>query len=171
LDVLELSFFNYIISLVPFYYDNIVIVPPNSNQSIKYKWSDDEFLLLKKKVIEERYKEYWNQKLVDNIELSQKIDEESLSSLKILNLSSRVKRTYFWKSQKIKKILSTEGVYNVVINACPTYKYQYQKDVFLKWTKEFINTIPEAFDIYDSNFYQVGTYLQGYFKWCNRNDG
>ena len=48
----------------------------------------------------------------------------------------------------------------------PNYSKQYQKDLFTKYSYQFIQTLPSAFSNNNEQFYEIGSYLNNYFKWC-----
>ena len=166
LNCLQTHFFDYFVSIVPFYYDNKIIISPNLTPR-KHKWNQEDYLVLKKKIFEQRYKEIEKITIIDNPKLFDKIDKESINSLTIMRTSSEVIRSRWKKEKKIEKIFSTDKLNLLVMNTCPEYKYFYQKDIFLKYSKEFIDSLPQAIDNFDYNFYQMGTYLHKYFTWCN----
>lgn len=164
LDDLQTQFFDYIISIVPFYFEDKIIISPHLTPT-KHKWNNEDYLILKKKIFEHRYKENGNITRLNNLEKFEMIDKESINSLIIMKKSSHAKKSYWKKNEKIENIFSTHNLNKKVSNICPEYEHFYQKDIFLKYTKEFIEILPSAFDNFNSDFYEKGTYLQKYFNW------
>lgn len=45
------------------------------------------------------------------------------------------------------------------------FQHQYQFDLFRLYAGEFVELISNSFQLFDDNFYEVGTYLHNYFQW------
>ena len=165
LDYLQTLFFDYIISIVPFYFEDKIIISPDLKPS-KHKWNNDDYLILKKKIFTHRYRESANITRLDNPKEFEKMDKESINSLLIMKNSSNAKKSLWKKDKKIENIFSSENLIKRVNHICPKYEHFHQEDIFLKYSKQFIETLPSSFDNFNSNFYEKGTYFQKYFDWC-----
>ncbi len=53
----------------------------------------------------------------------------------------------------------------IVRSAMPAFPHEYQSDLFVKYTGDFIDRLPAALMRFDDSFYEVGTYLHKYFRW------
>lgn len=165
LDYLQTLFFNYIISIVPFYFEDKIIISPDLKHN-KHKWNNDDYLILKKKIFTHRYRESINITRLNDPEKFEKMDKDSINSLLIMTNSRNARKSLWKKNKKIENIFSTDNLIMRVNQICPKYEHFHQEDIFLKYTKQFIETLPSSFDNFNSNFYEKGTYLQKYFDWC-----
>lgn len=161
---LETYFFNYFVSLIPFYYENKAIVYQGIFKPQKYVWSKEDYKLLKIELFKIRYQEDWNLTRIDNYERCEEIDVESLNSLSLMTESSTIRRSLWNKSKKIEKVFHPSYVKNYVLTIQPKYLFWYQSDIFSKYAAEFIELLPSAFDKFNTEYYELGGFLK-YFKW------
>jgi len=164
---LETCFFDYFASLVPFYYEDKTIVSPASLKPKKYVWSKDDYNALKTELFKIRYKEAWHLTRADNYERCEEMNTESLNSLSLMSKSSKIKRSFLNKSKRVEKVFLPNNVINCVLTAQPNYMYWHQSDIFSKYIHEFIELLPSAFSKFDTEFYELGSFLHRYFKWSN----
>ena len=167
LSKLETCFFNYFISLIPFYFENKRIISPSAQRE-KFIWSKEDYTLLKVNIFKEKYKEDWNMSRLDNPGRMEVIDNETKYSLNLIKKSSRVKKSLWNKERKMRQIFFPEFLTEYIYITKPKYQHQYQTDIFMKYSTEFIKMLPGSFDKFTTNFYEVGTYLHKYFRWCKQ---
>ena len=73
----------------------------------------------------------------------------------------------FGTNRKNDAIVFSSDFMTVVHRIMPSYHHQYQADLFLKYTTDFIRRLPSEFKNFNDNFYEVETYLHKYFQWSN----
>ncbi len=160
------TFFKYFASLTPFYYENKKIISPNFMKAQKYKWTADDYKELKLKLIQKWFYNEWdNWDGETKLKLGFKIEMDAQNVLKSIATSSKIKTSVWNKDKKIEKILYSDNLRSQINNVMPSYKHQYQTDLFLKYTDDFVKRLPSAFNRFDDNFYEVGSYLYKFFQW------
>lgn len=82
--------------------------------------------------------------------------------------SSKANSSFWNKQKKIDAIVFSSDLMMVIYKVMPSYRHQYQSDLFMKYTADFLKRLPTAFKKFNDNFYEVGTYLHRYFQWSNK---
>lgn len=158
-------FFNYFASLTPFFYHNKIILSPDFPKPKKYKWTNKNFEELKWALLRKWF-------IHDDDELNKKeqhkIESRMIESVKQIQISIKAKNSFWNKTKKINEVFSLDSVMNVIKEVMPNYQHQYQTDLFLLYTSEFINKLPSSFAAFDSDFYEIGTYLHNIFQWSGK---
>ncbi len=164
---LEDTFFKYLIGLLPIYYENRIIKSNWFGKSKTYKWTKEDFKQLKIKVLHRRFYSEWDNWDFDTrLKKGAEIEDQTGKVLKIIANSSRANSSFFNKKKKINSIISTEDLNLIVSKIRPEYLSEYQVDLFHKYAYDFIKGIPNAYDNFDNNFYEIG-YLYKFFQWNN----
>ncbi|MEI6949880.1 hypothetical protein V9K67_22020 [Paraflavisolibacter sp. H34] len=162
------AFFNYFASLTPFFYENKTIISPQLIKPIKYKWTADDYKELKIKLLSKWFYNEWDSWDGEKrLKLGYKLELNSQKVVRLIAASSRANSSIWNKQKKIDAIIFPNDLKSLMIKVMPSYKYQYQSDLFLKYTDDFITQLPAAFIKFDDNFYKLGTYLRKYFQWSS----
>jgi hypothetical protein len=164
---LEGAFFNYLVGLIPIYYENRKIKSNWFGKSKTYKWTKEDFKQLKIKVLHRRFYSEWDKwDFETRFKKGAEIEDQMEKVLKIIANSSRANSSFFNKKKKINSIVSTEDLESIVSKIRPEYLSEYQVDLFHKYSYDFIKGIPNAYDSFDNNFYEIG-FLYKFFQWNN----
>lgn len=164
------AFFNYFASLTPFFYENKTIISPELIKPKKYKWTAEDYKELKIKLLYTWFYSEWdNWDGETKLKLGYKLELNTQKVVKSIAASSKANSSIWNKQKKIDAIIfSNRNNLKTVINkAMPAYQHQYQADLFLKYTDDFIRRLPNTYIKFDDRFYEVGTYLYKYFQWSN----
>ena len=113
------------------------------------------------------YSEWDNWDGETRLKLGLKLELNTKKVAKSIAVSSKANSTSWNRQKKIDDIVFSSELKSVIMKIMPLYKHQYQTDLFLKYTDDFINTLPVAYKKFDDSFYEVGTYLYKYFRWSN----
>ncbi|MDR2205841.1 MAG: hypothetical protein LBE36_06775 [Flavobacteriaceae bacterium] len=157
-------FFDYFLSLIPFYFDGNIM---DYQRNKKYKWTEDEFTELKMALFRERYIDILDNKVGDDLDGFIKIEKEQIRSLNIMNHSSRIKRKWWGKENSINWIYQTaeSEIYHFIEKIRYKNKIYYKEDIFKKSNHFFLSGLGSCFDKFVSEFYHVTGVLHGFFKW------
>jgi hypothetical protein len=162
------AFFSYFASLTPFFYENKTIISPEIIQPRKYRWTKDDYKELKVKLLYKWFYSGWdNWDGETRIRYGFKLETDIQKVVKLIAASSKANSSIWNKQKKIDAIVFSSDLMTVIHRIMPSYQHQYQTDLFLKYTTDFIRRLPSAFKKFDDNFYEVGTFLQKYFQWSN----
>lgn len=132
----------------------------------RYKWSPEDYRELQQKVVTKRFGSQWDSldaeaKLVRKDEIQAKIDR----AYHTMGASSATGSRFKNRQQQPDKIASTESL-KLKLNRVNLYfQHQYQLDLFRLYVGEFVELILNSLQLFDDNFYEVGTYLHKYFQW------
>jgi hypothetical protein len=163
---LKNSFFNYFASLIPFFYENKIIMSPELIKPKKYKWTTEDFKELKIKLLYKWfYKEWDNWDVETRLKYGYELDLKTKNVVEIIFASSKAKSKIWNRQRRIDEIVFSDVLKMEVKRIMPDYQYGFQKDLFLKYTDDFITRLPDVFSKFDDNFYEVGSYLYKYFQW------
>jgi len=159
-------FFYYIIGLLPFKYENKTVDATKAilNRGI-YKWSSEDYRELKQKVVTKRFGSQWDSldaeaKFVRQNEIQAKIDR-AYHTMEASATASRFKN----RQQQLDETVSTKSLKLKLGRVTLHFQHQYQRDLFGLYAGEFVELIPNSLQLFNDNFYEVGTYLHKYFRW------
>ena len=162
------DFFCYLASLTPFFYENKSVLSPDIIRPKKYKWTKDDYKQLKIKLVYNWFYSDWgNWDGETRLKHGYALELNTKKVTDLIAASSKANSTLWNRQKNIDDIFYANKLRTVVTKIMPLYKHQYQADLFLKYADEFISKLPAAFKQFDNNFYEVGTYLQKYFRWTN----
>ena len=160
-------FFDYIISLMPFfYYEKSIDATKAILNRGKYKWTSADYAELQKKILYKRYASQLDK--LDVVTRFAKIDEIQLKvdkAYRTMQASSSAASSFRNKQKKIDALVSTKTLESKMAYIKPDFKYQYQFDLYESYHQEFVRLISSSLSIFDDNFYEVGTYLHKFFQW------
>lgn len=162
------AFFGYFASLTPFFYENKIITSPEIIKPKKYRWTRDDYKELKVKLLYKWFYSEWdNWDAETRIKYGFKLETDTQKVVKSIAASSKANSSIWNKQKKIDTIVFSGELMTAIQKVMPSYQHQYQTDLFMKYTTDFIRRLPTAFKQFDDNFYEVGTYLHKYFQWSN----
>lgn len=163
------AFFNYFASLTPFFYEHKTIISPEINKLKKYKWTTEDYKELKIKLLHKWFYSEWdNWDGETKLKLGYKLEMNTKKVVKSIAASSKANSSIWNREKKIDTIVFSNDLQTVINKIMPSHQHQYQVDLFLKYSNDFIGTLPAAFKKFDDNFYEVGTYLYKNFQWSNK---
>lgn len=162
------AFFGYFASLTPFFFESKTVISPEIIRPKKYKWTADDYKELKLKLIYNWFYNEWdNWDGETRLKNGFKLESDTQKVVKLIAASSKTNASIWNKQKKIDTIVFSDNLMSTILNAMPSYKHQYQADLFKKYAEDFVKGLPTAFKKFDDNFYEVGTYLYKYFQWGN----
>ncbi len=162
------EFFCYLASLTPFFYENKSVISPDIINPQKYKWTEDDYKEFKIKLLYKWFYSDWeNWNGETRLKQGYALELNARKVTEAIAVSSKANSTLWSRKKKIDDIILSNKLHSVVSKIMPLYKNQYQADLFLKYTDDFISKLPASFKQFDDNFYEAGTYLQKYFRWSN----
>ncbi len=162
------AFFGYFASLTPFFYENKTIISPEIINPKKFRWTADDYKELKVKLLHKWF--YSQRNNLDGetiLKRGFKLELDMQKIVKSISVSSKANTSILNKRRKVDTIVFPSNLMVMVNKIMPSYPHQYQVDLFQKYTADFIGRLPSAFEKFDHNFYEVGTYLHKYFQWSN----
>ena len=160
------EFFCCLVSLTPFFYENKSVISPDIVKPKKYIWTEDDYKRLKFKLIYKWFYGEWdNWDGETRLKHGYALESNIKKVTEAIEVSSKANNTLWNKQKKIDDIFFSNRLRSVVMKIMPLYKHQYQADLFLKYTDDFISRLPAAFKQFDDSFYEAGTYLNKYFRW------
>lgn len=162
------AFFGYFASLTPIFYENKTIISPEIIKPKKYRWTENDYEELKVKLLYKWFYSEWdNWNSETRLKHGYKLELDTQKVVKLIAAASKANSSIWNKQKKIDSIFFSSDLMTEIHKAMPSYQHQYQADLFLKYTADFIKRLPSAFKRFDDNFYEVGTYLHKYFQWSN----
>ncbi len=149
--------------MTPFFYENKTVI-----SSKKYKWTVGDYKELKVKLLQKWFYSEWdNWDGETRLRLGGKLEQNTQKVLESILASSKAKSSIWNKQKQIDAIVLSDDLKMIIKKVMPEYQHEYQNDLFLKYTDDFIARLPTAFSKFDDNFYEVGSYLYKYFQWSN----
>lgn len=128
------AFFSYFICLTPFFYENKKIISPDIIKSKKYKWTNADYKELKVKLLHKWFYSEWdNLDGETKLKLGLDIELKTQKVLKLIDASSKANSSLWNKQKKIDEIIFSGQLMSIVNSVAPSYKHQYQTDLFLKY--------------------------------------
>lgn len=162
------EFFCYLASLTPFFHESKSVISPDIINPKKYKWTEDDYKELKIKLLYKWFYNDWdNWDGETRLKHGHALELNAKKVTEAITISSKANSTLWNRQKKIDEIIFSSKLRSVVTKIMPLYKHQYQADLFLKYSEDFISKLPAAYKQFDDNFYEVGTYLYKYFRWSN----
>jgi hypothetical protein len=162
------SFFNYFVSLTPFYFEYRKVISLDIIRPKKYGWTAEDYKELKLKLFYKWFYSEWDSMGGDSkLKIGMSLHWETQRVLRSLAASSRANSALWNKQKKIDDIVFSDNLMSSIRRIKPPYKHQYQSDLFLKYTSDFVEYVPLAFQRFEADFYHVGDYLHRFFKWSS----
>ena len=162
------EFFCYFASLTPFFFENKSVTSPDIIKPKKFKWTKDDYKELRIKLVYKWFYSEWdNWDGETRLKHGYKLELNTKKVTKAIANSSKANSALWNRQKKINDIVYSNELSALIKKIMPSHQYQYQTDLFLKYTDDFINRLPTSFKYFDDDFYELGTYLHKYFRWSN----
>jgi hypothetical protein len=161
------SYFLYLASLLPFYYEAEKITYEGIGQKKSYKWSKEDFKLLVRLLLQKWYYKDWdNFSFEERLKNGLTIENRTATALSLIKNSSKLKSSFFNSQEKCDKVIYPSTLNEQVIEEMNLQCFSESQLILLRsYLSDFIKGIPGSLIRFNDSFYESGSFLKKYFSW------